>query len=253
MSTQDKVSTESEDEFGEDEFGGLAPLPSMYHALFGAPPPEVSAARPETPSTSPLRHPFLPSIQTSPLVGTREQRATQLKAKRTRRKEAAETEAGKAQQAFMDGILSQLSSKGVSFGDLMEYVFDPALGQGDIRYRQFFIRHGRATQILNWWTSSENSQTARSEVESWAFRYTAKVVKNEAREVTKSKKLQTAGKPVNEKFVMSFSYEKFQELLETTLAPVAMTMFRAFSVSGREKAVGREAKTNMVTNLSAAI
>lgn len=244
--------TESE---SEEEFGNLDPLPSMYHALFGAPPPDVPAATAaattspvdeETPPGSPDA-PFLPSIFTSPVVGTQEERRAILQAKAARRKEEANNAAGVARRQAMDNILSQLSTQSISFGDLMDYVFDPEMGQGDIRYRQFFIREGRATQILNWWTSSGNSDTGRNEVASWAFRYTAKVVKNEAREVTKSKRLQTAGKQVDEKFVMSFSYDRSRKWLESTSAPVMMMLLRAFSVSNRERGKDRDIKTNMVS------
>lgn len=253
MSIHNASDSEPTESDYEEDFGELGPLPSMYHTLFGGPPPDMPAAATvaqveETPPGSPDA-PFLASIATSPIVGTRDERRAILQAKAARRKEESKTAAGLSRQHLMDDILSQLSAQSISFGDLMDYVFDPEMGQGDIRYRQFFIREGRATQILNWWTSSGNSEKGRNEVASWAFRYTAKVVKNEAREVTKSKRLQTAGKLVDEKFVMSFSYDRYQKWLESRSAPVMMMLLRAFSVSNRERGKDRDAKTNMVRSM----
>lgn len=142
--------------------------------------------------------------------------------------------------------MKHLKDNQLTFGDLMEYVFDPLMGQGSVCWHQFFIKDGRALQILDWWTSSKNSRSARTEVAAWAFDYTTKAVSREAREVTRSKRLQTAGKVFDESFVMSFSYNRCREWLENSLAPVAMKIFRAFSVPKRERTPTRSQKSNMV-------
>ena len=113
----------------------------------------------------------------------------------------------------------------------MEYVFDYSNGRGDIRWHDFFVHEGVATRILNLWASSRNAQAAREEVDEWAIEYISHAVAREARTVTKSKKLQTLGKKINQKIITSFSFTDMHDLLQEEMAPVAMTIFRAFSTS----------------------
>lgn len=147
----------------------------------------------------------------------------------------------------LDSVLSHLHEEGIPFADLMEYVFNPEMGKGAVRWHEFFVYPGKASKILDWWTSNQNSKSAKKEVSEWAFNYTAKTVSREAQAVTKSKELQTMDITVNEEFVMSFSFTGLREWLETTSAPTAMKIFRAFSVPKRPRGDKRQEKTNTVS------
>lgn len=223
------------DEESEAWFGEAGPLPGLFPDV-----PDEPVTIPGSDATT-----FRAS---SPIVGTREQKKAIRRNKKNRRLAEACSDSGRARRLIFDSALKQLSDNNLTFGDLMEYVFDPLMGQGSVRWGQFFVKPGRATQILNWWVSSKNSRSARSEVAGWAYDYTAGAVSDEARQVTKSKKLQTMGKAFDEQLVMSFSFDWCQDLLENTLAPVAMSVFRAFSDSGRERKEKRVHKTNMASD-----
>lgn len=150
--------------------------------------------------------------------------------------------------AQMDEILNLLASKGVRFGDLLSYVFNPDNGKGDLYYHEFFADNGAASQILDWWTSPKNSKSARTEVRNWAIDHVEKIMVREARKVTKSKLLQTAGKPIDESLVLSFSFSGIHETLTDSLAPVSMQLITSLATSQRvsEHSDHRKERTKMV-------
>lgn len=150
------------------------------------------------------------------------------------------------QRAGYDRILEQMEAEEVHFGELLEYVFNPEYKQGYFRWHRFFASQGRASRILDWWTSKANSKKARDEVSQWAYNFTVKASAREARNVTKSKTLQTRGKTIDEELVLSFTFDRLRESLEDTLAPVTMRILRAFSTSGRPHVKARTDRTNTV-------
>ncbi|KAJ7806104.1 hypothetical protein B0H14DRAFT_2610720 [Mycena olivaceomarginata] len=107
--------------------------------------------------------------------------------------------------AVFEEVLETLSSNGLSFGQLMLYVFDPVYKQGVVRWKRFFKHQELATQVLNLWVSNQNSPSARQEVGMWAEDYVAEAMCDEAQGITGSKKLQTADNAINNDYVTNFS------------------------------------------------
>ncbi|KAJ6629084.1 hypothetical protein B0H10DRAFT_2160566 [Mycena sp. CBHHK59/15] len=136
----------------------------------------------------------------------------------------------KTKEVF-DKVLGQLADNKLSFGDLMLYVFDPIYKQGQTRWNGFFRCPGLATKILDLWVSRENSETAWAEVDVWAGDYVAEWARNEAKEITKSKALQT-GRTVDGSYVDRFSMQKMYDFLQLHVK-TAMKVFDAFATSAR--------------------
>ena len=187
----------------------------------------------DTSEDGPLPPPTFPSsdfIYSSPLVGTKQQIKQKKEEKRQRQK--AKVEEGK--QAELEvrllEVLNMLQEKNLRFSQLLEFVFNPAHGQGSIRWHQFFAKKDDARQILDFWVSAQNSKAARDIVHNWALDYVAGQIAREVRSVTKSKILQTRDVHLDQEFVSSFSLSQINELLSTK-TPVAMRMLEAFSTS----------------------
>lgn len=186
-------------------------------------------------------------VMSSPVKGTREERKQKLKEKaskkrtatiRKKQEELSRITANKFEQDVEDA-LNFLAQRKIHFGEFLKFIFDPSKGQGKVRWHEFFARRGDASQILDWWSSSANSQTGKEEVESWAVGHVAKMVAKEARVVTDSKILQTKDKSIDQEFVTSFSFTSMHKALEN-LAPIGMRMIRSFSTSQRAEKTHKE-------------
>ncbi|KAF8172686.1 hypothetical protein BJ912DRAFT_1024993 [Pholiota molesta] len=154
----------------------------------------------------------------------------------------------------LDKALQRMKEDGIQLWDLMEYVFDPSNKQGTLRWHGFFINHGNATRILDWWTSSKNTADARQEVTEWACNHVSKLIAREAAHITKSKELQTRGQQIDGEFVTSFSFSKLHDWLSSDeVAPVSMQMLRALATSQNadKHTELRKVKTQMVTTSAA--
>lgn len=267
MTPSSLISSDSEDDFGNISrnlfqsslVSARSPLstPRQTHDHDDLPPSSPPKDTPVTPDkpeeTSP--GPYLSSI----IRGTRQERGAHRRRKGYKKQretlaqqcQEADKEAQERHKNDLDEVLDCLRSKKLCFLDLMEYVFDYANGRGDIRWHDFFVHEGVATRILNLWASSRNAQGAREEVEDWAIEYIARTVAREARTVTKSKELQTLGKKISQKIVTSFSFSDMHDLLQDEMAPVAMTIFRAFSTSrhAHKHTEQRKEKTSVVSEL----
>ncbi|KAJ7764572.1 hypothetical protein DFH07DRAFT_867253 [Mycena maculata] len=227
----------------------VAPLPSLQSYIrggglgLGSSPIPTSPAQPSSPTAASLALPPLSSdglIPTSPLVGTREQRKAHAIAKGHRKRvatlaqnksaEAESSEANKVQ--VFEGILETLSSNGLSFGQLMLYVFDPIYKKGLVHWEGFFKQEGLATRVLDLWVSNKISPTARAEVGRWAEDYVAEMMRDESRDITESKTLQMGSTSINQGYVRSFSILSMGTYLETA-ARVSMKMFAVFATSPR--------------------
>lgn len=177
-------------------------------------------------------------VMSSPVKGTLAEQKEHLRRKATKKRKAtiqrqqelASQLAANQLETNIQDVLDLLRERGVRFGEFLKFVFDPSKGQGNIRWQEFFARRGEASQILDWWTSSANSQSGRDEVESWATDYIAKQVAREAKEVTASKILQTKEKIIDQEFVMSFSFNSMHEKLNQ-FAPISMCIIKALSTS----------------------
>lgn len=148
-------------------------------------------------------------------------------------------------------VLQLLERKKLRFGQLLEFVFNPAHSQGSIRWHQFFAQKDDVFRILDFWVCSENSQQARDTVEEWAVDYIANRVAREARIVTKSKILQTRDIVLDRGIIESFSFANVNQMLKVS-TPIAMRIIEAFSTSWhaeKEHSERRKEKTTMVCSL----
>ena len=254
---------ESEEEFLADST--LRRLPSLDESLIAylasqVPPPEQPGLEVDAPSDVEDNLPLLDTdgpVQSSPVVGTREERQAirrrkasnkQKKTITKRQEEAKELEARELEDDFED-VLNLLNRKGRRFGQLLKYVFDPSNSKGNVRWHEFFAFNGEATKILDWWVSSKNSETARKEVKEWAVQYVSHMVGDEARKVTRSKVLQTGEKAIDQDFVRSFSFSALNTKLKE-LAPVGMRVLDGFSTSHhaeKKHTERRKERTKMVS------
>ena len=147
------------------------------------------------------------------------------------------------------GYHEPLNKKGLRFGEFLKFIFDPENPQGNIRWHQFFAYSGEATEILNWWISSKNSETARNEVKEWAVKYVGCLVRDEAKTITKSKILQTRDKVIDHQFVQAFSFSTLNKKLKVS-APVGMHILERLTTShhAQEKHTERRReRTKMVS------
>ncbi|KAK6972268.1 hypothetical protein R3P38DRAFT_2812403 [Favolaschia claudopus] len=173
-------------------------------------------------------------IYTSPIVGSKEERKAISYAKGQRKRAAtiaAVAAEKKTREEIFHDVLAQLEAEGLTIGDLMVHVFDPINKQGQTRWNGFFRRKGLASTILNLWTSRENSETARDEVQTWAVNFVAEQTRSEAQAITESKGLFTSNS-VNAAYVDGFSMRHMYEFLQKH-AKTATRIFEAFSTSVR--------------------
>lgn len=194
-------------------------------------------------------------VWSSPLVGSKEDIQLKKKNKRLREQQRyrQETQALAETRKKNDllEVLQLLNEKKLRFGDLLEFVSNPAHGQGSVRWHQFFARREEVLQILDFWVCGENVRQARDIVEQWAVEHVARRIAQEARSVTKSKVLQTRETVLDQGFVASFSFTKTNETLKA-LTPIAMRMLEAFSTSWRaekEHTIRRKERTTMVRTI----
>jgi hypothetical protein len=236
---------DSEDDIPLDRLPGL-----LWRRHF-----DSSVVEPETPhaqqidmllpSSGPIRS--SPVIEKDPVARKAHLRAKSLKRQRKKREEKAIDEK-KTRQYKLQMILNKLNEEGFQFWDLMEYIFNPENKKGGTRWQQFFASQSHVNQMLDWWTSSKNSPTARTYVLEWIERYVAYIVSREARTVTKSHLLQTAGKKIDSDFPSTFSFSKINQALSEDLAPVSMSIIRAMATSRHveKHSQRRKERTDMV-------
>ena len=191
-------------------------------------------------------------VWSSPLVGSKEdiclkKKSKQLREQQRRNQEAQDLAVTQKRKDLME-VLQLLNEKKLRFGDLLEFVFNLAHGQGSICWHQFFARKDEVLRVLDFWVCGENVRQARDTVEQWAVDLVARRIAQEARSVTKSKILQTRETILDQGFVASFSFAKINEKLKAW-TPIAMRMIEAFSTSWRaekEHTIRRKERTTMV-------
>ncbi|KAJ7319127.1 hypothetical protein DFH08DRAFT_926720 [Mycena albidolilacea] len=231
----------------DEESGRRTPLPSLETYMCGGSEDsgsEGSGNEDEAPQNSAL--PVLPPlssdglIHTSPVVSTKEQKKAKKREKGAKKRKetmankqsASAASAEERKAAVFEEVLETLSSNGLSFGQLMLYVFDPIYKQGVVRWNGFFKHQGLATQVLNLWMSNQNSPLAQQEVGTWAEDYVAEVMHDEAQGITESKKLQTADTAINNDYVTNFSMLSMGTYFQTA-ARISMKVLVAFATSPR--------------------
>ncbi|EDR08582.1 uncharacterized protein LACBIDRAFT_326731 [Laccaria bicolor S238N-H82] len=226
--------------------------------LSSAPSSPMNTPRRRAMSLPPLSSPSV--IQSSPVVGSKEERLA-IKRRKSARKRQMTLATSKAialeveeesQKSRLENVLRYLENQDVSLGEVNEYVFDPHNGQGSHRWDGFFREHGRATRILNWWVASSNSMTAWGEVHEWAVQYVANAVSREAGAITRQGILR---KPIIDNgFVEDFSFENLYQSLRNQFATVTTCIFESLATSSRQLASGltpaRMGKKRMVITSS---
>ncbi|KAJ6517845.1 hypothetical protein DFH09DRAFT_1428362 [Mycena vulgaris] len=230
-----------------DSLPGSSPILSSPFApseSVSSPPAAASVPTPLLPlSLGPSALPPLSSdgiMPTSPIVGTKEERKASARAKGARKRTATmaaqqatrEADAEEDKLAIFDVILETLDKHGLTFGQLMLYIFDPVYKQGATRWEGFFQERGLARRILDLWVSKKNSATAREEVGTWAEDYVAAEMQAEGRKVTASRFLQRAGTVVDHTYITSFTMPGVGAFLQNT-ARVSMKMASALATSSR--------------------
>ncbi|KAJ7026665.1 hypothetical protein C8F04DRAFT_966145 [Mycena alexandri] len=225
-----------------DSLPGSSPIDSSPARSIFSSPARIAATQ-ALANSVPLPLPPLSSDginPSSPITGTKEDRLAASYRKRHRKrantiaaqKVLSGEEAEDNKTVVFDDILNKLRDNGLTFGQLMLYVFDPIYKQGTTRWDGFFKESGLAARVLGLWVSNKNSATAREEVGTWAEDYVAARVHAEGQAVTASKMLQTAGVPVDNDYVTGFSMVKVGEKIALA-ARVTMRMLNAFATSAR--------------------
>ena len=193
----------------------------------------------------------------TPVTGTKEEKQIirrnkaikKQKSTIARQQEEAHELAARKLAEDVEEVLDLLNKKRLRFGEFLKFIFDPENPQGNIRWHQFFAYSGEATEILNWWISSKNSETARNEVKEWAVKYVGCLVRDEAKTITKSKIFQTRDKVIDHQFVQAFSFSTLNKKLKVS-APVGMHILERLTTShhAQEKHTERRReRTKMVS------
>lgn len=145
---------------------------------------------------------------------------------------AAVIEARRRQTLEM--ALNCLLREGLSFGDLVLYVSDPANKKGTERYQGLFSIPGRIEGVLDLWASSRNSKTGRKAVHGWAVSHVKHCLSEEGNAATRAKFLQARTMEVDPSFVLNFSLDRIRAQL-VDLCPTALDLFHAFSTTARQQ------------------
>jgi hypothetical protein len=220
-------------------------------------------SRLEVPSSGPRR--------SSPVTGTKAEKAakrikkgrvqrmvTLEKQKEERQAEAARIKATarkaetERRREVLENSLETLQANGLRFWDLMEFVFNPGNGQGNIRYNEFFVRKSNAPRVLDWWMSAKNrGKRAKAEVREWVIRFATRTMAQEAQAVTKSKEFQTIGRNIDAQVIQAFDLRMIRERLTTLLAPFSMHLLAALTTAKGVKmhTEQRKERTKMVCSL----
>ena len=130
--------------------------------------------------------------------------------------------------------LSFMATKGISFGDLVLYVSDPTMKEGEARWSGFFGVPNRVATVLNFWVSSRNSNAARTAIHEWTLGYVSDVLNREGEDVTKSGLLRSEDKIVNKTYTVDFSLSSLYEKIKI-LAPSTTRLLHAFSTTRRQQ------------------
>ena len=170
-------------------------------------------------------------------------------AEQARRKAEQRQEENTRRNVVLDEVLLTLRTNDLQFWDLMEYVFNPANGQGNIRYNEFFARKSNAPKVLDWWMSANNrGRRAKAELREWILNYATRTISQEAETVTKSKELQTMGQTIDDQVIKRFDLEEIHNKLQAHLAPFSMCLIQAFAMAKgvKQHSEHRKEKTKMV-------
>lgn len=140
----------------------------------------------------------------------------------------------------LEETLEYLQRNGLTWGDLVLYISDPASKKGAERFTGMFDVPGRVEQVLTYWTSSRNSRTARKSIDQWVMSYITRRITYEGQKATQSGILQLRKMSIDEAFALNFSLTKLYDHL-MRLCPTMTTLLREFSMTTWQK----NARTDM--------
>ncbi|TFY52109.1 hypothetical protein EVJ58_g10195 [Rhodofomes roseus] len=129
--------------------------------------------------------------------------------------------------------LALLRAHGLTWGDLVLYVSDPAAKKGKERFKGMFETPGRVEQVLTYWSSSANSRTGRRAMHSWVMEYVRKKITHEGICATRDGVLQSSRIPMDEAFVTNFSLSRIHAHL-AKLCPIMTVLLREFAMTRRQ-------------------
>ncbi|KDR71311.1 hypothetical protein GALMADRAFT_39882, partial [Galerina marginata CBS 339.88] len=193
-------------------------------------------------------------VRSSPIVGTASQRATLSRmkgqAKRTKTMEKnrlallveeetkqqeelmALQHAEDEKHSYFSSVLEGLRQRGYSFGQLVLYVSDPVFKQGIARWDGMLKDGSFISRIFNLW-AFKASITTRNQVREWAVNYVAEAVREEAKEITSSRFLQTNWRPINSKPVLGFNVSKIQTYFQDH-GSIFMRILKSLATSSKQ-------------------
>ncbi|PPQ86511.1 hypothetical protein CVT24_010454, partial [Panaeolus cyanescens] len=196
-------------------------------------------------SSSPRQHPSTPVHHTvalpsdddgdfldasSPVKGPSPLKQTKRRKKGAIRRWANHRDTAPNRNEKLQNAIKHLESEGLTVGDLTEYIFNP-LGVADknLRWKHFFMKPGRGSQLLTWWVSPYSCQSGRKEVEEFAISFVEEKV---AAEATRDDVLRN--EQVSKTSVTGFSFEALYEKLENTSAKMITRVISAIATSKRQ-------------------
>lgn len=223
-------------------------------------PPVTPPHHPTVPNDTPIpviSSPVSSMIASSPIRGhTREEKAASRAKKRQHQREvqkqaklhekqAAEVAKAVAKCKIEERRAKQVEStcrqtldfmaeRGITFGDLVLYVSNPEMKQGDSRWNGFFGIPGRVAEVLNYWVSSRNSQSGRDTVRNWALDYVGRILDKEGEGITNSGLLRSENKLIDKSYTVDFSLDSLYQKIKDA-APAMTKLLHAFSTTKRQQ------------------
>ena len=139
--------------------------------------------------------------------------------------------------------LAFMAKRGITFGDLVLYVSDPTMKEGEARWSGFFGVPNRVATVLNFWVSSRNSYSARTAIHEWTLGYVSDVLNREGEDVTKSGLLRSEDKIVNKSYTVDFSLSNLYEKIKRQ-APATTQLLHAFSTTKCQQTQSSEVESS---------
>jgi hypothetical protein len=133
-----------------------------------------------------------------------------------------------------DMLQEKLTERGYSLADFLDHIFNPDRKFiFDWRWKGFFTHKTTVRRILDYWTTSKYSQTARVLVLDFTTSLIERTVGRESRRITQSEILQKRKKTINEEFFLKYSLSDLTVKLRE-LAPRMFRILDAFSTTRRQ-------------------
>ncbi|KAJ7599782.1 hypothetical protein C8J56DRAFT_999560 [Mycena floridula] len=229
----------------------IANVPKIFYTPFSSNVPRTIYATPLPPVENPASESSGPAY-TSPVKGRGKARVANVRRKQAKkamasaqaRKQTAAAVAQIPKAARITTLLSTFRHYGITIMDVLQHIFDPSRGQGNLRWQGFFNTRGNATQILDFWVSRRNPLAARTEVSKWAQNHVEKLVRWEARGVSDSGLLRSGKRLMTLQNVLTFDLVNLFSRFKNGLATVTTSILEAISVAPRREETATDARAH---------